>query len=214
MPCNRIQNALDDFLDGICDREAAMQVSHHLDECADCREVVERERILRSRLKALPVEGPSESFRASAFDKARSAAANTSPTQSASRIWRRSLTGSLAAAVLVLFVASFLFDPSARTPSAGIPEVAISVEQTTPVNLVFSSKGALSNARVTLQLPEGIALAGYDGRRALRWMTELKDGKNVLQLPLVGQAGASGEIVALLEHEKGSKTFRLKVTVI
>lgn len=83
----------------------------------------------------------------------------------------------------------------------------------TPIKLVFSSPIALTDARLSLQLPVGVELAGYNGRSDLSWSTNLEPGKNILRLPLVGHMPVSAQLVAKLEHPNGTKTFRLQVTV-
>ena len=129
------------------------------------------------------------------------------------RHWAIRSGGALAAGFTLWFAAGYLLNAPVITPSPALVEVAISMSQPTPVNLVFTSTGDLMGARVSLQLPAGIALAGYDGRRELTWTTDLKDGKNVLQLPLVAHAVPTDEIIARLEHGDETKTFRLKVRV-
>ena len=63
-------------------------------------------------------------------------------------------------------------------------------------------------------LPEGIELDGYSGRQMLAWTTDLREGKNVLKLPLVAYGAPTEDIVATVTHGEDTKTFRLAVRVI
>ena len=83
----------------------------------------------------------------------------------------------------------------------------------TPIKLMFESVEALEDARLSLELPVGVELVGYDDRLNLSWTTDLEPGKNVLQLPLVGRMPGSNQLIAKLEHPKGTKTFQLQLTV-
>ena len=209
MPCNRIHDKLDDYLDGHLSTGASQTMSQHIERCLDCRATIDAEQALRAEFARFPIEGPNDGF----FDRALETARRRAEPRP-NRVWRSSFGGAIAAAALVVFVASFLFDPSARSPSAELPEVAIALAKTTPVTLVFATDKALRGARVSLQLPASIELAGYSGRRHLSWTTDLKAGNNVLELPLVALALVADEIVATLSHENGTKTFRLKIRVV
>jgi hypothetical protein len=215
MQCKQADSLIDDYMDGDVIGELRSALDHHAESCVDCRARIGQERALRARLEALPIEGPADGF----FDDALRAAKVAQPDQRTSanakphRHWAIRSSGALAAGFTLWFAAGQLLNTPVITPGPALPEVTISMSQPTRVNLVFTSTGDLLGARVSLQLPAGVELAGYDGRRELTWTTDLKDGKNVLQLPLVAHAVPAEEIVARLEHGDETKTFRLKVRV-
>ncbi len=60
--CDATLRQLDDLLDGELVPASADQVSHHLQHCADCRAEQERRRVLRERLRALPLEPLPDGF--------------------------------------------------------------------------------------------------------------------------------------------------------
>ena len=122
----------------------------------------------------------------------------------------------------IVFLASVVFtttDSDSLAPEDGLPAISLVANEVTPVKLAFSSETALTDARLSLQLPVGVELVGYNGQSDLSWNTNLQPGKNVLRLPLVGRtatANAGGGpvlLIARLEHPTGTKTFRLQVTV-
>lgn len=216
MHCRQADNLIDPYMDGELVGELKNALDRHAASCVECRVRIDEERDLRRALAALPVAAPSDGFFERALSTAREDTRPTrdaAPGQSARRRWPLQAGGALAAGFVLWFAAGVVIDAPAFAPEPALPEIVISLEQPTPVNLVFSSVGDLRAARVSLQLPAGVELAGYDGRRQLIWTTDLKDGKNVLTLPLVAHTVPTEEIVARLEHGEETKTFRMKVTI-
>jgi len=66
---------------------------------------------------------------------------------------------------------------------------------------------------VSLALPENVELVGYGDRRELSWQTDLREGGNLLQLPLIARGATKGELVAHLSHGGSGKAFRLKIEI-
>src|SRR5690606_38846134 len=52
------------------------------------------------------------------------------------------------------------------------------------VNIVIQVPAALDDARLTVSLPPGISLPGYEGVQTIAWETDLAQGTNALELPL------------------------------
>lgn len=208
MLCSEVMNIYDEYLDGELDAEQAHAVDRHADTCNACRQALQERLQLRAELAGLPVEGPSEDFFDTALERA------TRRTDGRGKPWFARIGGAMAAVFAFLFITGVLVQPANLTSSSEIPEVTIALHEVTPVNLMFSSEVALQDARVSLQLPEGVQLAGFGRRDKYSWTTDLKEGNNILQLPLVGHLALSDKLVATLEHAGGSKTFELQVTVI
>jgi hypothetical protein len=91
--------------------------------------------------------------------------------------------------------------------------VALTLEQPESVRLMFNSAKPLKAATLSIALPDNVDLVGYAGRRELSWQTDLREGGNLMQLPLVVHAAPKGDLVARLSHEDSTKTFRLKIQV-
>ncbi|MDH3621450.1 MAG: hypothetical protein OER91_11185 [Gammaproteobacteria bacterium] len=129
--------------------------------------------------------------------------------------WIMTGFGSAVAAGIVLWLVSgvFLTAPSLPQPDAGIPGIAMTLEEPRTVNLVFASTSALDAATLTVTLPEGIELAGFPGQREIAWQTSLVEGKNLLPLELIALTPAGGEVLARLEHDDRDRTFRLRIEV-
>ncbi len=209
MNCKDIQDRLSDFLDGELGSAQSDAFGTHIAECSDCRETLSRAQTIAVAMPRLPIEPPPNGFEERVL---RQAAACSTPKP---RISRAAIGGFVAAcAASVLTIA--LMGPFAPAPTGGaaqaLPFVAMTVDQPQTVNLVFASNSALENVSLRIELPEGVELAGYAGRREVVWRTSMLAGKNVLPLELVAEGSASGEIVARLQHGDTEQIFRISVS--
>jgi hypothetical protein len=206
MHCNELANKVDNFLDGEIASSERQMLEQHARSCKACTSLLEHRASLRQALADLPVEGPSESFFDDALDRAHVR------RQSNARPWFVKMPSAIAAAAAVILATAITLQ-SSFFASGDIPQVDITMHEVTPVNLQIASQTRLTDARLTLQLPEGVELAGFTGRKQLSWRTDLKEGNNVLELPLLGYVASTDRLIAELEHPQGSKTFELQITV-
>jgi putative zinc finger protein len=195
MDCRTFALRVDDWLDGRLDAAEQEPLRLHLQGCAACRRGHEDAESLRAELRTLSAPAMRQGFAAQALAKAVAAPASAVPM---------ALAASL---VLGVGVAAILF---AVRPEP-VPTVTLAVQQPESVNLVFNAAKPLLGARLRLSLPENVQIVGYGEQRELSWRTDLHEGANLLQLPLVLHAGANGEFVAQLSHGVSVKTFRLKI---
>ena len=213
MTCRQLNERLDDYVDGTLDRTDQAKLDAHLADCADCRKTVDDARRLQAMLRdygSADVTLPDAEF----FDRAIAKAAHAGVRKERNRYWLKGF-GSAIAAGLALFAVTLLF---LKTPAVddtdGIPGVTMALEQPQTVNLVFASASALVDATLTVVLPDGVDVAGFEGQREISWITTLQEGKNVLPLRLVATSPRGGELLATLRHADDDRTFRLLVSVI
>jgi anti-sigma factor RsiW len=204
MECRDFTLQLDDWLDGQLDAFRERAIREHLNRCADCRRRHEHALAVQAALRELPAPAPHPSF----VDQALSRAVRATPARAPST--RRFVLGMALAASLVLAVALGVFLPMRPAP---VQAVSLTLERPETVRLVFNSAKPLQAATLSLALPENIELVGYDGQHELSWQTDLKEGRNLLQLPLIARGAVNKELVARVSHGGGSKTFRLKIGV-
>jgi hypothetical protein len=114
------------------------------------------------------------------------------------------------AASLVLGVAAGVFLSLREAP---VQTVALAVEQPENVRMIFNSAKALQAATLSLTLPENIEIVGYGSRRELSWQTDLREGQNLLQLPLIAHGAVRDDLLARLSHGASTKTFRVKFEI-
>lgn len=213
MTCKRLDNLLDDYIDGALGTTVTTEVETHIERCADCQQAVSRARELQGLLREYG-DSSMPTPDATYFDEALVHAAKAGRQQQHKRSWLTGFGSAVAAGLAVWAVATMLLGgPANVPPAADVPLVAMSIEEPRTVNLVFSSTSSLENATLTVLLPEGVQIAGFEGQREITWVTSLNEGKNVLPLKLVAVYPTQGELLATLKHGEDDRVFRLLVNV-
>ncbi len=213
MNCQQFEKQLDDYLDGTLESEQAHQADAHQRHCARCQDKVRQALALEAELRRLPVPPMRPGFAREAIARA------TGVEAGAKRSHRRSFVAgfstALAASVALLAVIALLPGGLQQQPAAtpSIAQVAISLEQTQTVNLVFDTPQALEHATLTIALPDNVEVPGLAGQRTITWQTSLQAGRNILPLPLRGISASDGELLASIEQDGKVKTVRVRLTV-
>ncbi len=203
MECRDFVLQLDDLLDGGLDAARQKPAQEHLGRCQDCRSRHEHALAVREAVRKLSPPAMHPGFIDQTLARATRAVGSAHPR------WRRPVLGMAVAATLVLGVALGVF--LATRPQ--VQTVALTIDRPETVRLMFNSAKPLKAATLSLALPENVELVGYDGRRELSWQTDLREGGNLMQLPLVVRGATKDDLVASLSHGGSSKTFRLKIEV-
>lgn len=210
MPCQQLNDLFDDYVDGL--RSDAAILDRHVAGCSDCRDRVAQERQLRTALAdyaSASVPQPDAEF----FARALAVAAQDRGRKQHNRGWLKGFGSALAAGLVLWLLAGDWMQRDERQADAQL-QVSMALESPRTINLVFSSATDLSNATLTVSLPPGIEIQGFQGQREISWMTSLRQGRNVLPLKLIATSPLGGELLAILRHEDNNKTFSLQVTVI
>jgi hypothetical protein len=204
MECSEFAMRLDDLLDGGLDALQRKSVQEHLERCSDCRHRHEQALAVLESVRKLSPPAMHPGF----IDQALSRA--TRPAAGGVRSKWRPIVGVGLAASLVLGVALGVFLATRPEP---VHAVALTIDRPETVRLMFNSAKPLKAATLSLALPENVELVGYSGRRELSWQTDLREGGNLMQLPLVVRGATKDDLVASLSHGGSSKMFRLKIEV-
>lgn len=212
MACKLITEQLDDYLLGALHGTQMELLDRHIDECVDCRQLLDTSRELQKRLENYGksvMPRPDPVF----FDRAIANAVQSGVRRQRNRWVMTGFGGAIAAAVMV-WIVSGVFFTAADIDDPAVPSVTMALEAPQTFNLVFASATPLINATMTVTLPVGIEIDGFAGQREITWQTSLKEGRNVLPLTLVAISPVGGELLATLQHENDDKIFRLQVIVI
>jgi len=217
MNCQLFLTMIDDYLDGNLESNQCVEFDGHVAGCVQCKvKLAQAQRIL-SEIKQLPIPPMSAGFSQRAIKNA---------VQAEGNIHRRGFvtgfsTAIAAGLVLALVVGGLL--PNAQSPAplpmqtasntSSIVEINLSVEQVQMVNIVFDSTKAVAGAELSITLPEHVELSGYPGQQVLAWSTDLKQGRNVLSLPIKGLFSASGELIANINSNGKVKAVRVQLQV-
>lgn len=201
MECLDFASQLDDFLDSRVDERPMRE---HLNLCDDCRKRFQHAVAVQSALRKLsPPEAPPAFLEQAISRASRPSAAGSHPS-------RWAMFGMALAASLVLGVAAGVFLSLREAP---VQTVALAVERPETVRMVFNSARPLQAATLSLALPENVEVVGYGPRRELSWQTDLREGQNLLQLPLIAHGAVKDELLARLSHGASTKTFRVKFEI-
>ena len=212
MTCKHLNDNLDDFIDNALSEVDMAEASKHIVTCDDCQTLVSEARALQALLKEYgytDVATPTAEF----FDQTLIRAAHRGGRQQRKQSWLKGFGSAIAVGVAV-WVVSGLFFSTPEFPESNIPSVTMALEEPRTVNLVFASTSDIVDATLTVILPEGIEIDGFDGQQEISWVTSLTAGRNVLPLKLIATSPHGGEILATLQHNQDDRTFRLRVTVI
>ncbi len=218
MNCQQILTTIDDYLDGNLDKDQRVGFDQHISVCESCQKKLAQARYVLDEVKSISIPAMSPGFTQRAIRNA---------VQAQDRPQRRGFMmgfGSAVAAGLVLALVVTGLLPTAQTPtpltpqvashvSDSIVEISLSVEKVQMVNLVFDSTQAVAGAELSISLPEHVELSGYPGQQVLAWSTDLKQGRNVLSLPIKGLFNASGELVANINANGKIKAVRIQLQV-
>jgi len=199
MECRDFVQQLDDLLDGGLDAARQKSIHEHLGRCPECRRRHEHAVAVRQAVHELSPPAPHPGF----IDQA---LARATRVGEARPVWRPKLGMALAAS-LVLGAALGVFFATQPT----VQTVALTIDRPETVRLMFNSAKPLKAATLSLALPENVELVGFGNRRELSWQTDLREGGNLMQLPLVVRGATKDELVASLSHDGSSKTFRLRI---
>jgi hypothetical protein len=207
MNCTDVQTDLDDYIDGDLPFNEKKAVELHLSNCVSCQQSFDEFKAIRQALNTLPVEQASADFESRVFSEVRSQYAERS--RGTRRFGNRFTAGfvTAVAASVVLWFTSTVFLPVLDDQQPQIINVAMN--QTHKVRLMFDAPADLDQVTLSLELPDNIELEGYTGQRQLVWQTSLKQGENILALPVTAIGSGQGELVAKLSYGDRLKQFRI-----
>ncbi len=211
MICNERHDMMDDYLDGELPQRQREAFERHLNDCAGCQQRLSREQVLRADLKAMPVPAPSAGF----AERVLRQAVESNVSHPNHRHGFVTGFGSALVAGLALWVVVGLFpDPQGVAPEGAGPLQMVSIalnalNEEQDVTLVFNAERIVLGARISIELPDNVIIAGYPGRKRLEWSTDLAKGSNLLRLPVIATRADAGQLVAHIEY--GNKVTTLKI---
>ncbi len=210
MPCEHVNEKLDDYMDGTLDETEVALLQGHTESCESCQQTLKSAQRLHGLLKDYPVPMPDAAY----FDQALATATRVGTSHQRNRWIMTGFGGAIAAGLIAWLIGGMLLKtPGLPDSDASIPGVAMTLEVPRTVNLVFSSATELDGAVLTVSLPQGVEIEGFAGQREITWITTLRAGKNILPLTLIATTPHGGELLARLEHDDRDRTFRIRVTV-
>ena len=192
--------------------EPQADVREHLANCAACRKAWDVARATAASLKTLPVPPVPAGFAERVLARTYAQAERMGSRRRRMREWRFAL----AATFLLGLGAGLGFAWNAGSQPDGYRTLAdgtlvLAPGNRTVVRIALDADHAIGDVDFTIDLPAGMELEGHPGERQVAWRGELKQGRNVLGLPLIARTGASGELLTELRHDAKDSVFKVNV---
>ena len=173
MRCEEILALASQYLEGDTTRAQAVQISEHLQTCAQCSEQIEQREHLLQSLRAIPVPAHRSNLAQRIIEDRqkpdRLGYSSTPPHRRAAKNphWRWYWAGvgsSLAAGLLAFFlinISQTVMSPQQETT------VHAELNRLQNVNILVHSDQAIDDVKFSIAIPAGLELRGYRGRRQL-----------------------------------------------
>jgi hypothetical protein len=206
MNCDKAIELQDDYIDDELPLDQRSLLIEHLASCDSCRREQDELTALREQLRNLPVKTPPAGFADRILRTARNGYS------------RRHIgvfaAGAVAAGLVIMLVAGVMrMTTENSTDTVMIQMVELKVLEQRTISLAFRSPAEINDVTFTLDLPDGVELSGHPDKRELVWKDTLSDGKNVLQLTLLGQKRMTGTLKASIEHAGKRREFSIPLQV-
>lgn len=186
MNCEEFRNRWSDWYDGH-DEADDVAMARHRNTCPECARHDRQMRSLLDGLATLPLPGERE--------------------QPARAGWAAPRWAALAATLVIGIALGLVLaqrEGPASTPETTPVELAAAGEQR--IAIAVESPRRYDDVEFSVQLPEGVELAGFPGQREVRWTGSLAEGRSRLRLPLhVSSDARGGELVTRIRHAGGER---------
>jgi len=209
MNCVQFHSSINPYLDDELESGARARFEMHGSACRDCAAVLFRRHELRQRLRSIPVPPPEDGFLDSVAGQA-----VVETQRNESRFWLSAgIGGAVAASIVAWLVLALPAGIPTVEQSAELETVTIALNTEKTFKLTFESEHELQAASLSVQLPDGAEIVGYEGRNFVRWSTDIQPGTNILELPVIVRSGHGGPVLAKIEHEGKEKAYQFAIEV-
>ena len=215
MKSEHVTELLHDYLDSVLSPMGTAAVTRHLETCSLCRNACGELRALKQSL----TEWPAPSPRNGVLERMLSVAVRT-PAASApwwhGAVWSRA--GLSAAAVLLLALGFGLGLRTGHRAAPG-PQIVLAARpvelgpERQTVGLMFRASDSLRNASILVWLPDDVEIAGRPNVHHLSWQTDLKQGPNLLELPLLATGPHGGMLLVHFTQGSLVRTLEVPITI-
>lgn len=206
MNCNELHDYLDAGFPGTPPSEEA---TAHLSSCAACRAAWTAAQRVTETLASLPSPSTPPDLAGRLF-----------PATYRRLERRRATTRNWGLALAASLVLGIGLGVAVERTRSGLAEgyalqqdgtVTVAAGGTAVVRIALDSGGDIRDVGFVVDVPAGVELEGHPGEQQVAWSGELKQGRNLLQLPIRVQPGASGILATELHHDGKDSVFKVHV---
>lgn len=215
MTCRQFNQEVGSLVRGELPPHEQEALESHASVCPECAELWEDERRLQKGILAQTIPEPNADFEARVRAMALAGRAPHRSKLPQAPIWASAVAAVLALGIFIgMQIGPVKVAPSgehlAETSDENKAEPATQLQnraEVRTVRLAFNSRRAMENVTLTLEMPPNAELAPFPGRQTISWKVNLKEGDNVLALPINVLFPGAGELVAHLDDGTRRKTF-------
>ena len=187
----------------------AAEAEAHLSACPSCRKAWNLSRQALEILKALPEPGIPTDFADRILAHAWSR--HERPATAAHRWWL-----ALAATFVLglgLGIVLTRTNLAGRAAAYTLRDGAVYLQSgnVTTVHIAVDAARDMDDVAFVIDVPAGMELQGHPGEQRVAWQGSLKQGRNLLGLPLQATPGAFGVLRAEVRHDDHDDVFRVRV---
>ena len=205
MTCETTQALLNDHIDGSLTAAQRQAVSEHCEKCITCADELQLLSTQKQALSTLPVPPPSTGFYQNVVADA---VKNAQQDQTKQRL-QSSFYGFAAAAMIAALVVWLGFIMPSQTDDKERYVVTVDNEVRT-IKVAIESEQTLHSVSMQLELSDNLELSGFGSKKAINWSTSLRQGVNVISLPIVGIAEGRGDITTRVRLGGKEKVMRIE----
>ncbi len=201
MHCSEVNNLLQDLIDGHLDADDQARITGHIEDCAQCSRDYQAMVAVVSAVKSLPVPEASPGFTKRVFVQAthEQEASNRLPGHTK---WAGTAASFILVVSLITSVLTLDKDDTGVAPTLIGSDVQM-------VQLGIDSKEAISGIEITIEVSSNLAVSGFEGTQTISWVTDLKQGVNVVSLPLYAIASGDGHITTRFNRDGTESVFQV-----
>lgn len=177
--------------------------SEHLANCDECQWVLQGAEALQVVRNQPDVDPPEDLFENILN---RTAQTQQQPKQRKQFWLGAGFGGAVAAAIVVAVMTLGVFSEPAQDLPTPV-EFMVSMHETRNLYIAIDAEYSMDGAKLSVVLPVGVALSGFNGQRELVWTDDLVAGVNKLTLPLIALGQGGGQMVVTLDHENNHQVF-------
>lgn len=180
----------------------------HLSSCPECTDAVRGAEALALLRNCGPRSVPE-----GLFDKLSTALQEPSQPQVTARprFWAGTGIGSALAASLFMFAMTIGWIGPSVVESEHVADFAVAVSEPRIMNVAIEADRPLQGASISILLSGDIELEGFSGERELTWITDLEEGVNRLQLPVIALDPSGGKMIVRLDHPDTQQVYVVNV---
>jgi len=225
MKCENIKLAVHNYYANIAEANNDESIANnkdsidkHLSQCDSCQFFYKQHKTLQIQLAAIP--------RSKAPDTLKQKILADRVAQQDKKRHQRTVYLSMAASVCLAVLITFAINFGNQSEDSKHNEMVASTSITTTqssistiknqpsqVNFLVYSEQIIDNVTFTVSVPAQMVLYGYNGRNTLSWSGKLKQGKNLLTVPVMALSEQNGVLVMKITHKNAIKEYRVAVNV-